>query len=143
VTALEFGVEYGYSTAAMANFFQHVTGVDTFEGDGHSGRHESILESTKNNLRDFNNITLVKEDFKDYIGKDSNQYDLIHIDIEHFFQPTYDCGSWAVHHAPIVLFHDTVSFIDVFKAVTKVADENRMKFYNFAGYHGLGILIRQ
>lgn len=34
--ALEFGVEFGYSTSAIANYFDKVVGVDTFEGDIHS-----------------------------------------------------------------------------------------------------------
>ena len=32
-SALEFGVEYGYSTAVLANYFETVTGVDIFTGD--------------------------------------------------------------------------------------------------------------
>src|ERR1700722_18622091 len=34
---LEFGVERGYSTAALSCFFDSVTGVDTFMGDKHTG----------------------------------------------------------------------------------------------------------
>ena len=32
----EFGVERGYSTAALSCFFDSVTGVDTFQGDIHT-----------------------------------------------------------------------------------------------------------
>src|ERR1700712_5015683 len=32
---LEFGVEHGFSTAALSAYFTSVTGVDTFKGDRH------------------------------------------------------------------------------------------------------------
>ena len=49
-TALEFGVEYGYSTSALANYFTKVIGVDTFIGDVHSGKKIIHFELTKDNL---------------------------------------------------------------------------------------------
>ena len=30
-SAIEFGVEYGYSTSALSNYFENVTGVDIFD----------------------------------------------------------------------------------------------------------------
>src|SRR5665648_1063471 len=34
---IEFGVEWGYSTAVFANYFKNVIGIDTFEGDEFTG----------------------------------------------------------------------------------------------------------
>ncbi len=45
--ALEFGVEYGYSTTAIANYFDEVIGVDTFVGDDHTGNQGDQQEKTK------------------------------------------------------------------------------------------------
>src|SRR5690242_16322365 len=38
-SCIEFGVEQGYSTVALSNFFKRVVGIDTFEGDMHAGEH--------------------------------------------------------------------------------------------------------
>jgi hypothetical protein len=128
-TAVDFGVDYGYSTVAFSNYFKKVIGVDP------------VLDHVS--VNDFKNIELKQQRFEDFIANNDNQYDLIHVDIEHWFQTTYDCGTWAVHHAPVVLFHDTMSFTDVLRACLKIADENNMMFYNYPQHHGLGILVRK
>ena len=81
--ALEFGVEWGFSTAAFANYFTQVVGVDTFTGDIHSGVKQCHLNSTKENLKDFDNIVLIKSDYKEFIKNNKNRYNLIHVDIVH------------------------------------------------------------
>lgn len=141
--ALEFGVEYGYSTSALANYFTNVVGVDTFEGDPHSGYKTNHLEITSKNLSDFNNIKLIKSDYKEFIKSDTNYYDMIHVDIVHTFQDTYDCGKWSVEHSDCVIFHDTLSFRDVFLAVNQLSIDCNLDFYNYQESHGLGILIRK
>lgn len=141
-TAVEFGVEYGYSLVAMSNFFDKVIGVDTFSGDSHAG-YGTTMEHAKRNTAEFENISLVKSDWREFANKNEDkQFDLIHVDIEHWFQTTYDCGLWAIHHAPVVLFHDTISFIDVLRTCKKLSEENNMSFYNYPLYNGLGILRR-
>src|SRR5947207_1329909 len=57
--ALEFGVEYGYSTSALANYFDKVIGVDIFEGGSYRLTEESHIEKTMENLAEFSNIQLV------------------------------------------------------------------------------------
>lgn len=138
--ALEFGVQYGYSTAVFANYFESVTGVDLFEGDEHAGYDPTTLQKASETLRDFTNIKLVKADFKDYIIKENRIFDLIHIDIVHTYEDTYNCGQWACKHANLVLFHDTESFPEVKRAVSRLARENGFSFYNYYPCHGLGIL---
>lgn len=141
-TCLEFGVDYGYSTAVFANYFSHVTGVDTFLGDGHAGWRTNLLEQTASNLSGFSNISLIKSDFRDFIAEPRPQYDLIHIDIFHELEPTFDAGRWAVAHADVVLLHDTRSFPAVMRACELIAKDAGVKFYEWPVQHGLGILVR-
>jgi Methyltransferase domain len=158
--ALEFGVDFGYSTAVLANFFKEVTGVDTFEGDLHtnqrrssfvqardnpgdihSGQKPNAFDQAKNNLAGFGNVRLVKANYKDFIKADQGNYDLIHVDIVHTYDETLECGLWSVQHAKAVIFHDTESFPAVKRAVETIAVKTAKKFYNFPYYFGLGIIV--
>jgi hypothetical protein len=140
-SALEFGVEFGYSTATLANYFNKVIGVDIFTGDVQAGYHGDIYESTKSNLKDFSNIELVQSDYKDFIKSKDQNFDLIHVDIIHTYQDTFDCGLWAAQHSQCTLFHDTQSYSDVKRAVADIAHTTHKKFYNYRKCNGLGILI--
>ncbi len=141
--ALEFGVEYGFSTSALANFFEKVIGVDTFRGDVHSTQKEDHMDVTVANLANWPNIQLVRSDFESYILSDTTYYDLIHVDIVHLFGSTFACGDWAIQHADCVIFHDTISHRQVYNAVEALATIHRCCFYNFPFHHGLGILTRK
>ncbi len=142
-TALEFGVEYGFSTSCLAFYFDNVIGVDTFEGDEHSGKKNDHLEFTRFLLSDYKNIQLIKSDFREFIKKETRNFDLIHIDIVHTYKETFDCGAWAVHHGNIIIFHDTESYQEVKRAVSDLAEKYDMDFYNYPYNFGLGILIRK
>jgi hypothetical protein len=153
--ALEFGVDYGYSTSALANFFNRVIGVDTFEGDHHAGRRLGAFEQAKKTLKDFKNVLLVQADYSTFIegrtawdGKDSyrmhvDKYDLIHIDIVHDYKPTNELGAWAVEHSDVVLFHDTIAFPDVRRAVQDIAWETGRTLYEWQVGPGLGMLVKE
>jgi hypothetical protein len=138
---LEFGVEHGYSTAALSCFFECVKGVDTFAGDRHTANKKDIFRETASRLAPFRNINLIRSDYRDWILNDSSRYDLIHIDIVHTFADTYACGLWSAEHAPCVLFHDTESFPTVKRAVMEIARATGRRFYNFKESNGLGILV--
>jgi Methyltransferase domain len=140
-SCLEFGVEHGYSTAAFASFFEHVTGVDTFTGDIHTRDHGDVYDQTRERLATFPNITLVRSDYRDWIVQDRSAYDLIHVDIVHTYSDTYACGLWAAHHGKCALFHDTESFRAVKQAVSDIARITGKRFYNFRECFGLGILV--
>ena len=140
-SCLEFGVEYGYSTAVFANYFDKVTGVDLFTGDIHAGYKGNIFDAAADNLKDFKNITLIKNDYKDFIKDHHLSYDLIHVDIIHTYEATYECGFWAAEHSGCTLFHDTESFSSVKKAVRDIAKKSGKRFYNYPYYNGLGILF--
>jgi hypothetical protein len=138
---LEFGVEFGYSTAALSCYFDEVTGVDLFMGDKHTVNQTDIFSETSERLCSFSNIRLVRSDYRSWIARDDSFYDLIHIDIVHTYIDTFTCGLWSARHAPCVLFHDTVSFPSVKRAVSAVARATRRRFYNFEESNGLGILV--
>ena len=138
---LEFGVEYGYSTVALSGFFDNVTGVDTFCGDIHTENKTDIFAQTSQRLSGFENIRLVRSDYRDWIAKDDSFYDLIHVDIVHTYLDTFTCGLWSAQHASCVLFHDTLSFRAVQRAVIDIARKTRKQFYNFEESYGLGILV--
>jgi hypothetical protein len=140
-SCLEFGVEYGYSTAALSCFFDSVTGVDTFLGDKHTKDRQDIYEETTNRLSGFDNIQLIRSDYRDWTSKNSGFYNLIHVDIIHTYVDTFACGLWSAKHSQCVLFHDTESFPAVKRAVIDITRESGKTFYNFAESHGLGILI--
>lgn len=138
---LEFGVEYGYSTAALSCFFDSVIGVDTFMGDKHTLNKTDVFAYTNKRLSEFKNIELVRSDYREWIAKDESVYDLIHVDIVHSYSDTFDCGLWSAAHASCVLFHDTLSFPAVRRAVIDIARQTGKDFYNFKESYGLGILV--
>jgi hypothetical protein len=138
---LEFGVEYGYSTAALSCFFDTVTGVDLFVGDKHTVDKRDIFAETSDRLSCFDNIRLVRSDYRDWITKDDSFYDLIHVDIVHTYVDTFACGLWSARHASCVLFHDTQSFWAVKRAVIDISSQTGKRCYNFKESYGLGILV--
>lgn len=139
-TALEFGVQWGYSTSALACLFNKVIGVDTFQGDKHAGVHNLSFSDTARRLQPWSNIQLCQQTYQDRIALDREQYDLIHIDIVHTYEDTFALGYWAVDHAKVILFHDTESYPEVKRAVNDLAQQTGREFYNYEGSYGLGIL---
>ena len=138
---LEFGVEFGYSTVAFSNFFEKVIGIDTFEGDIHTMHKGEHYQKTSESLAPYTNIQLIQSDYRDWIKKDDNQYDLIHVDIVHTYEATFKCGLWSAQHSKCTLFHDTESFLDVRWAVYDIAKATGKKFYNYPKHYGLGIIV--
>ncbi len=150
--ALEFGVEFGYSTTALSYFFNEVIGVDTFEGDfsqnmlgAYTVSPRCHFERTSSELSSWKNIFLQKLDYREFIAleKNNKMYDLIHIDIVHDYTNTYNCGEWAVQHSNVVIFHDTLSFPKVHQACEDLAAKYNLEFYNYPMYYGLGILVKK
>jgi hypothetical protein len=138
---LEFGVEHGYSTAALSSYFDSVVGVDTFLGDKHTRLNDDLYEETSRNLSGFDNIRLVRSDYRNWIKEDKNYYDLIHVDIVHTYADTFACGVWSAEHAKCVIFHDTESFPEVKRAVAEICRKTGKTFYNFPECFGLGIIV--
>lgn len=145
VRALDIGVDYGYSTVALSNYFASVTGVDTFEGDEHAGmRGPEMYEQVRDALLPYPNIRLSRCNYKDFFAgryPRSARFDLCHIDIDHSFESTLDCGRLACRCSDVVLFHDTRSFPEVMRAVEQLSDGTNSRFYEWPECHGLGILV--
>lgn len=138
---IEFGVEFGFSSVVFSNYFKKVTGVDIFIGDEHTSHKGDHYEDTKKSLIDFKNIELFKSDYKDWIKKDTKQYDFAHVDIIHNYKETYECGLWAVQHSKCCVFHDTESFPEVRRAVSDIAKKTGKTAYNYPYHYGLGIIV--
>jgi Methyltransferase domain len=138
---LEFGVEYGYSTVVLSSFFSSVIGVDTFTGDQYTVNKENIYLETVKRLAPFENVRLVQSDYRDWIKRDMNSYDLIHVDIVHTYADTYACGLWSAFHSRCTIFHDTESFPAVKRAVIEISRRTGKSFHNFNESFGLGILV--
>lgn len=141
--AIEFGVEFGYSTSAIANYFDEVVGVDIFTGDQHAGFKGDIYEITKSNLKVFKGVSLVKQSYQDFTASHDERYDFAHVDIVHTYEDTYACGEWCVKHADVVIFHDTLSFPDVYQACLDLSNNYNLEFYNYEESYGLGILVNK
>ncbi len=142
-TCLEFGVGFGYSTSALANYFDKVVGVDTFLGDIHAGVVSDHFLQTRESLQRYANIELVQSTYQDFILKCPLHFlDLIHIDIIHTYEDTFACGNWALTYCNLVIFHDTESFTDVKRACEDLAKLHNVSFYNYYPSNGLGILYR-
>lgn len=151
--ALEFGVERGYSTSVLANYFKTVIGVDPFDwnfGDGADRSYPAIVEG----LKEFPNICLFPEMSDQFIkNSDEKRYDLIHIDIgyeTHCYDTTFPAAEWSVQHSNCVLFHDIISFPDIMQVCQELAERYGFDYYGYsepigpAGLVcGLGILIKK
>lgn len=138
---IEFGVEFGYSSVVFSNFFERVTGIDTFEGDIHTENKLEHFQQTRERLKPYGNIHLVKSDYRDWIVRDNQRYNLAHVDIVHSYKETFECGLWAARHSDCVIFHDTESFPEVRKAVKDIARATGQQLYNYPYHYGLGILV--
>ena len=142
-TALEFGVDLGYSSEAFSNIFDKVVGVDSFIGDQHINHaqgeafYKSVCKSFVNS-----NVDIVKSSFEDFIKDNGSRYDLIHIDIVHEYIPTYACAEWAVQHSDIVILHDTVSFPEINRVCNDIAANHNIGYMNIQEHFGLGILYK-
>jgi hypothetical protein len=115
-----------------------------------------MLDRCTRNISQYPNINLIVAPWQDYTkaydganyaakmldAKTSPPFDLIHVDGEHGYYDTFNCGDWACAHAPVALFHDTVSFPDtVMPACRDLAAKHDRMFFNYDQAHGLGILV--
>lgn len=141
---LEFGVDKGYSSYILSQLFQKFTGVDAFIGDAHINHEQGdeFYSYVLDRLKD-TNIELVRADYRDFIRNNNNRYDLIHIDIVHFYNETYECADWSIQHSDVVILHDTESYPDVKRVCVDIAAKHGVKFYNLPEHFGLGILSRK
>lgn len=143
--ALEFGVDHGYSTHILSQIFNSVIGVDSFTGDEHiiHEQGEEFFETVKSRFAD-TNVNIIKSSFEDFIKTCDENFDLIHIDIVHLYEPTFNCAEWSLQHSRVVILHDTVSFPCVYQVCQDLSKPGSgVTFYNIPEHYGLGILYRE
>lgn len=131
--ALEFGVDQGYSTSALANYFDRVIGIDN--------QSKELMNAARENMKDFPNVQLINTSYEGYIDEARGYFDLIHIDLYHSYDEVMKCGSWALAHTKCVIIHDTMSYPSTMKACVALADMFDVDFYNYPASNGLGILV--
>jgi hypothetical protein len=144
--ALDLGVLYGYSTCSLSYYFKKVIGVDTFKEDRYDNNTErpSKFYNVLKILIKFPNIQLIESMYQDYIKKEPfGKYDLIHIDMIHSYQETFDAGDWALQHSDCVIFHDADAIKDVYNACSDLADKYNYTFYLYKPSWGLAILVKK
>jgi hypothetical protein len=144
--ALEFGVDQGFSSHVFSQLFTKVVGVDAFIGDAHINHkqgdefYNTILNRFQNT-----NVDIKRADFRDFIKSEEankNTYNLVHIDIVHLYQETFECTDWAVTKSNVVILHDTESFPEIKRVCFDVAKKHNLYFYNIPEHFGLGILSK-
>lgn len=143
--AVDFGVDFGYSTHILSSLFGEVIGVDSFVGDYHLNREQGdvFFEEVSSRFRG-SNVTLVRSDFRDFIKDNEGEFfDLIHVDIVHFYEDTFECVDWAVRHARVVLVHDTVFHQEMFDVCRDVSEKYGLGFLNIPHHYGLGVLFKK
>jgi len=141
---LEFGIDKGYSSYIFSQLFDKTIGVDLFAGDDHiiHEQGEKFYEQVCERFEK-TNVSIVRSDFRDFIKNNNDEkYDLIHIDIVHYYQETYECAEWAIQHSDVVILHDTESFPDIKRVCEDISKKYGVNFYNIIPHHGLGILYR-
>jgi len=142
-TALEFGVDHGYSSEALSNLFDKVIGVDSFIGDAHiiHEQGEEFYNTVKNSFTG-TNVEIIKSSFENFIESNTNHYNLIHIDIVHEYQPTYECADWSIQHSDVVVLHDTISFPEIHRVCEDISRKHNANYVNIPNHHGLGVLYK-
>ena len=144
-TALEFGVDSGYSLKVLSQLFDKTIGVDPFIGDKHIGHSQGEV-FYKNVLKKFegDNVEIVKKDFKSFASNHNhnNKYDLIHIDIVHLYNETFECADWSAHHSDVIIIHDTMSFPEMARVCRDISSKHKFKFNNIPYHYGLGVLYK-
>ena len=142
--SVELGVDYGYSLFCMAKEKQgQVYGVDLFIGDEHAGHHndaEAIVHQVISKNQ-YNNITIIKQDFNQAAASWNKPIDLLHIDGLHTYEAVKnDWEKWTKHLTAggVVIMHDTVSY----DGVRQFYNEISWPKLNFTQSAGLGVASR-
>jgi predicted O-methyltransferase YrrM len=143
-TIVDLGVDYGYSTFCLANpKIGTVYGIDTFEGDVHSGHHNDALTmvETVKEVNNYQNVVIIRGYFDDVAKFWNKPIDILHIDGLHTYEAaTNDFNTWSkfLTDDAIILMHDVSSFPEV----RQVFEEINMPKIMFTHSAGLGVLSK-
>ena len=142
--ALEFGVDHGFSAFVLSQLFDKVVGVDSFAGDDHiiHKQGETFYQTVKQRFNQ-TNVDIIQSSYQDFIASNNDtKWNLIHIDIVHYYDPTFECADWSVQHSDVVILHDTESFTEIKRVCIDIAKKHNLEFCNLPNHFGLGILYR-
>lgn len=148
VVIIDLGVDYGYSTFCFAEGNKGIVfGVDSFEGDQHTGfrnTYDELMENIKwvKKYHSIDNIEIIKSSF-DEVAKNISiiSVDILHIDGLHTYEAVkHDYETWSpkLSENSVVLFHD----IESFEGVKKFWNELPGHKYEFKHSAGLGVLAK-
>jgi hypothetical protein len=130
----------GYIGSQLINDYANYYKITSVDLCWYNSNH---YEYTKANMSAWPNIQLIESDYRDFIKENDEKYDMIHIDIIHTYEATFECGEWAVNHTDVAIFHDTESFPEIKRVCTDLAIKYDLEFYNYSDSHGLGILVKK
>jgi hypothetical protein len=142
---MDLGVNFGFSTFCWAYpKIGEVYGVDSFRGDFHppTKKAYNVFTNTRDILeKEFGplKIKLLVNKFKNVSRFWDQKIDILHIDGNHSYESVsndYNLFSKHVSENGVVLFHDTLSYIDT---VGKFFEELDGFKLNKPDYCGLGI----
>jgi GT2 family glycosyltransferase len=148
---VELGVEAGFSYFVLCQALEssqgRCVGIDTWEGDEHSGSYgEEVYESVASrNCPYARHSTLVRATFEAALPDfEVGSIDLLHIDGCHHYEAVRrDFESWQekLSSSAVVLFHDTSERLSGF-GVWRLWEELTALYpsFEFVHGHGLGVL---
>ncbi len=154
-TFVELGVHHGASfvagceAASRYSMEARCFGVDTWQGDDHTGPYESdrIFESVSGYIAGrYSNCELMRMTFDEALERfEDGSIDLLHIDGYHTYEAVFhDYESWRpkLSDRSIVLFHD-IQVREADFGVWKLWEELKAthRFVEFQHCYGLGALI--
>lgn len=140
--ALEFGIDQGYSLKIFSQLFNKVIAVDSFSKEVGHPQYEGYLTNIFERFKG-DNVEINVKDYRDFIKNNNDFYDLIHVDIVHFYKETYECTEWSIQHSNVVLVHDTITFGDMNVVCEDISKKYNVKYVNIPEHNGLGILYRE
>lgn len=141
---VDLGVDFGFSTFCFARpGIGQVVGVDSFEGDIHSGKRETFtaVRKTASQLG-LSNVTLIRGLFGEVAKTWDKEIGILHIDGTHTYAAAkrdYEDWSNFVASDGVVLLHDTC--VEDF-GVRRLFNEIRLPKTNFAHSYGLGVISK-
>lgn len=87
------------------------------------------------------------DDYKQWVAlgyiEETDRYDLIGVDAACNYKEANNLGAWAIENSGVVVFHNTIAFPEIRRAVEDLAWESGRKFYEHAKGHGVGILVKE
>lgn len=152
---VELGVHYGASLLAAASAAKayelptQLSGIDTWQGDEHTGLYEtrSVLDWLSDTVtKNFQNVTLVRSLFDEALDRfQPGSIDLLHIDGLHTYEAvSHDFNAWLpkMSSSGVVILHDTQIFdrgFGVFKLWQELCE--RYTTLEFTHCCGLGVVF--